>query len=262
MTPSPSHAASTPPTSAERQGQERQDRQARAAERGVQQEEDGDRGDDANRNSRSLLRGLPLGVLAEQLGVVLRAGSRSASSARPRRRRRPTPRSRPRTLAPTSMRRDSVLVVDVRSASAATWTSATSPSRTLPPAACRSAGRGCRSGSAAPRARSRRPRRRPCRLEDVADLLARDQRGRRAADVARLEPVPLRRGEVDLDLDLGHVDLQLLDVQVDDAVDRRASAASTSVGLGSRGRPDRGPKMRTTIASLEPVRTSLMRSFR
>ena len=54
--------------------------------------------------------------------------------------------------------------------------------------------------------------------EDVADLLAREQRGRGPADVARLEPVALRRGEVDLDLDLRNVVLEL-DVQVDEAVD-------------------------------------------
>ena len=55
---------------------------------------------------------------------------------------------------------------------------------------------------------------------DVAYLFAGHQRGRRAADVTRLEAVLLGRGQVDLDFDLRHID-QELDVLLDDAVDPR-----------------------------------------
>ena len=41
--------------------------------------------------------------------------------------------------------------------------------------------------------------------EDVADLLARQQRRGLPPDVARLEAVTLRRGEVELDLDVRQV---------------------------------------------------------
>ena len=54
--------------------------------------------------------------------------------------------------------------------------------------------------------------------EDVADLLPRDQRGRGAADVTRLEPVLLRLLQVDLDRDLWHL-RELLDVLLVQAVD-------------------------------------------
>ena len=67
----------------------------------------------------------------------------------------------------------------------------------------------------------------------------------RAADVAGLQAVPLRRGEVDLDLDLRDVDLRV-DVLVDDA--RRCRRACRGPPRPSRaGRPGPAPKRRTTI---------------
>ena len=81
--------------------------------------------------------------------------------------------------------------------------------------------------------------------EDVADLLAGDERGGRAADVARLEPVALGRLEVDRDLDLGHVVLEL-DVLLDDAVD--AAHQVLDVVRGGRAASSRSsPKIFTTM---------------
>ena len=56
--------------------------------------------------------------------------------------------------------------------------------------------------------------------EDVADLLAGQHGGRRAPDVAGFEPVPLRRVEVDRDLDLRDVQ-QPLGLDVDGPLDAR-----------------------------------------
>ena len=52
-TPSPSHTASAPPTSAIGSRQEREQRQAQAAERGLEQQEDRDRGGDAEHEQPS-----------------------------------------------------------------------------------------------------------------------------------------------------------------------------------------------------------------
>ena len=54
--------------------------------------------------------------------------------------------------------------------------------------------------------------------EQVADLFAGQQGGRRAADVARFEAVALRRREIHFDLNLRHFGLEL-HVQIDDAGD-------------------------------------------
>ena len=62
-------------------------------------------------SQQALLRGLPLRVHADHLGVVLEREVDRLQAA-PRRRARPHPRSRPSTLAPTSMRRTTVLVLD------------------------------------------------------------------------------------------------------------------------------------------------------
>ena len=98
-------------------------------------------------------------------------------------------------------------------------------------------------------------------VEDVADLLAGDQRRRRPADVAGLQPVALRRLEVDRDLDLRH----------DRSETRRAgrSTPSTSPILARRPRrpcraAPRGRARRCAPRSPRsvPVSTSLIRSCR
>src|SRR5262249_7074115 len=55
----------------------------------------------------------------------------------------------------------------------------------------------------------------PAAPEDVAHLLAGDQGGRGAADVAGFQPVPRGLRQIDLHLDLRHVDLEV-HVVVDD----------------------------------------------
>ena len=71
-------------------------------------------------------------------------------------------------------------------------------------------------------------------MEDVADLLAREQDRRGPPDVARLDPVGLRLGQVDLDLDLRDLDLEL-GVQVDQPRD----AAERLLDLRRLGPQDR-----------------------
>ena len=58
----------------------------------------------------------------------------------------------------------------------------------------------------------------PTGVVRVRDLLARDHRRRGPTHVARLQSIPVRRLEVDLDVDLRNLDEQL-DVEVDDALD-------------------------------------------
>ena len=60
--------------------------------------------------------------------------------------------------------------------------------------------------------------------EDVTDLLAREHGRSRPSHIPRLQPVPLRLLEVDLDLDLGDVGLEL-DVLIHHAVDRSEDLA-------------------------------------
>ena len=148
-----------------------------------------------------VLRRLPLLVLAEQLGVVsLRERRRSSSS--PGRRRRPR---RGRVRGRSRRRRSAATVCSwlTRSASARPRPSATRRARTLPPVGV-SIRRFSMSSRLLPRL-GRAPHVDVVRLagvEDVADLLAGDQRRGGAADVAWLHPVLLRLGQVDLDLDL------------------------------------------------------------
>jgi hypothetical protein len=68
--------------------------------------------------------------------------------------------------------------------------------------------------------------------EDVGHLLPRDQRRRGAAHVTRFQPVPLRRRQVDLDRDLGHLG-ELLGVLLGQAVDAE-QRSSTSAAFSRR----------------------------
>ena len=100
----PSQTASTPADQRHRQQQEGQQRQPEAAERRLQQEQDRHHGREPE-EQQLVLRGLQLGGLAEDLGVVAQreadaSASRSSTSLDDR------ARSRPSTLAPTSIRRD------------------------------------------------------------------------------------------------------------------------------------------------------------
>ena len=149
--------------------------------------------------SSRLLRRLALGVLAEHLGVVAERERRPARAA-PRRRRRPSRGRGPSTLALTSMRRGLRLAVDhVRRRRDR---DVGHVAERDVPAVGVSIG-SVRDVVEAVARLGRAPDLHVVGLavaEDVADLLAGEQGRRRAPDVARLEAVPLGRGEVDLDL--------------------------------------------------------------
>ena len=166
-----------------------------------------------------LLGGLPLGVLPEQLGVVL---AREATAARRSRcRRRPSPgRGRPRWRSRRCT--GTGLVRDRCSGSARSARGRRPPA--APPAA-----QACRSGGSRTlvtlwRACGRAPH---LNIEDLSaprerspTSIAGHQGGRRAPDIARLDAVALGLGQVDLDLELRLLDLEAARA-LDDAVDLR-----------------------------------------
>ena len=246
-----------------RQGQERQHRQPPAPERGLQEQEDRRAPATIAEEQQAALRRLALRVLAQQLGVVpereRRPSSSCSSTSRDHRRR---DRGPSHVGADVDAARE-LLVLDRRSASARSRTSATSSSRTWPPSACRSAGSRI-VGQAVARL-GRAPHVHVVGLavaEDVADLLAGHQRRRGPPDVAGLEavaaaprpgrPRPRSAGRRPASSTCA----------VDDAGDARERARCTSSRLGAAGRRRSWPKMRTTIASLDPVSTSSIRSLR
>ena len=171
-------------------------RQPQAAEGRLEQQEDRDRGARSPNSSRRSWAALQLGRLAQHLGVVRRAGTRRPSSrvldvaddraevaALDVRRRRRSGATRPRARS--------------RSASARSARRPRRSSGTRPPSGV-SIGRFSTSVDAVARGRDA-----PdvdvvglAAVEDVADLLAREQRRRLAADVARLEAVAAGRGQV------------------------------------------------------------------
>ena len=203
----------------QRRGQRQEDdrRQAPAAESGLQEQEDAERGGDREAE-QALLGGLALGEVAEQLGVVfareLDRGQRRLDVGDDRADVPPA-----HTRGDVDVARDGVMLDDVRFGTIRT--SATSPRRTWSPL-----GVSMRSSRTLVQAVARLGHADHHHLEDllffeeVADLDARQQGGGRAADVARLEPVLLGRGQVDLDLDLRLLDLEV-DAGVDDAVGLR-----------------------------------------
>ena len=86
--------------------------------------------------------------------------------------------------------------------------------------------------------------------EDVPDLFAREHGRRRAAHVAGFQPVTLGLDEIDVDPDLRDVGLEF-HVLLDHAVDAPEELAHL-VRLGTQGLRVGPPKMRTTMASLDP----------
>ena len=96
--------------------------------------------------------------------------------------------------------------------------------------------------------------------EDVANFLARHQDGGGTPHIARLEPVAQRFGGLLGDLDMGYIDVDVL-LDFVGSLDR-GQRLRAPVPPDRAGPPDRTPKMRTTIGSLSPDRTSSIRSSR
>ena len=197
-TPSPSYTASTPPTSAIGSSRNVSAARRRLPKAAWSSRKIDDRGGDAEQ-VQPVLGGVQLRRLAQHLGVD--PGGNFTLSSRFSTSSTTDSRSRPSTFAPTSIRRD-CCVRSILFGVGARRTSATCSSRTRSPA--RRVDRELLHVGHAVARRRDAPHVHVVGLaavEDVADLLAGEQGRGLPADVARLQAVPPRRREVQLDLD-------------------------------------------------------------
>ena len=223
-----------------------------------QDQEDPDCGDD--RVARQAVAGRVWRSANTPMHSAWCSSGNSTSSSRSSTSLATAPRSRPRTSAPMSMRRERVLVLDGvrrrsqrhgRDVAEAHVSTGRRVDQEVLDVVDAVAGRG------------RAPDLHVVGLavaEDVADLLTGHDRRRGPPDVARLDAVALGLGQVDVDLDLGHVDLEL-HVLLDDAVDveqhrLRPLRPSPAAPRG------RGRRCARRWARSAPEITSLIRSAR